>query len=42
MAALLGASRRVQPGEELAEQVAQLPPPVGGQPRPQGQGLRRR
>jgi hypothetical protein len=29
MAVLLGASRLVEPGEELAEQVAQLLPPVG-------------
>jgi hypothetical protein len=39
MADLPGASCLVQSGEELAEQVAQLLPPVAGQARPQGERL---
>src|SRR5262245_11708141 len=40
-AALLGASRLVQPGEELTEQVAQPSLSVAGQVGPEGERIRR-
>ena len=42
MAGLLAARGRLEPGEELTEQVAELPLPVGGEPGPDGRRGRRR